>query len=247
MAMSKTKRRIRLEMNSPCSEHPSNMSQNNLGSFCDQCFKQVIDFTRMTDEQIVAYFMKNRGAVCGRFVPTQLKSYDIPEVTKIPSTTGRLIIGSFISLATAMAMGLSVSPLSIKAISIEQLARETQEKSSDVPMVNQDPSIAKGMVSSIGGAGIPNVTVRLKGTDISTTTDYLGRYELEIPEEYLQGTDLTFSTSDSSGEFIDGELTIKTFQVSRPGFIYLEYKEPQPARIGGVRAYYEEYEFRTAH
>ncbi len=57
----------------PCHEDWNKMSSSEQGRFCKSCSKQVVDFTSMTDQEVLNYFKKSSGNVCGRFENDQLK------------------------------------------------------------------------------------------------------------------------------------------------------------------------------
>ena len=62
---------IHLDIPSPCHEKWSEMTPAEQGRFCNQCAKNVIDFTKMSDRQIIQILETNQS-VCGRFHPEQL-------------------------------------------------------------------------------------------------------------------------------------------------------------------------------
>lgn len=67
-----------LKINEPCHENWEMMSAVEQGRFCNVCSKNVIDFTKFTDDEIVEYFQKRSGIksekVCGRFTAKQIES-----------------------------------------------------------------------------------------------------------------------------------------------------------------------------
>lgn len=48
------------------------MTQEEKGRFCSSCKKIVVDFTGMSDRELVAFFKKPSGSLCGRFNQEQL-------------------------------------------------------------------------------------------------------------------------------------------------------------------------------
>lgn len=57
----------------PCHEDWSKMTPDEKGAFCASCQKSVYDFSKKTDEEIIAVFEKEeKGKVCGRFSTAQL-------------------------------------------------------------------------------------------------------------------------------------------------------------------------------
>jgi hypothetical protein len=64
---------IQLTVSEPCHENWDAMTPAEKGRFCNACQKQVVDFTRMSDAQVAAFFKKPPvGSVCGRFMQDQL-------------------------------------------------------------------------------------------------------------------------------------------------------------------------------
>ena len=65
----------------PCHENWDQMSAAQQGRHCNACAKTVVDFTLMTDTQVVDYFLKRKGEeICGRFLPGQLETPVTPYV-----------------------------------------------------------------------------------------------------------------------------------------------------------------------
>lgn len=64
---------IQLSIPTPCHENWDKMTPNQQGRFCGSCAKTVVDFSAMTDAQLINYFenLKNEN-VCGRVYPDQL-------------------------------------------------------------------------------------------------------------------------------------------------------------------------------
>lgn len=61
-----------LQLSNPCNENWHNMTATEKGRFCNACKEQVIDFTSMTDRQVLAYLNSNQGKICGRIYTHQL-------------------------------------------------------------------------------------------------------------------------------------------------------------------------------
>ena len=54
------------------------MTPENQGRFCMSCQKTVVDFTAMTDYELIQYFKNVKGNTCGRFTEDQLHTkYDL--------------------------------------------------------------------------------------------------------------------------------------------------------------------------
>jgi len=62
----------------PCHEDWQQMTPVDQGRFCQSCAKQVVDFSLMTDQQILQYISKAAGGMCGRFATDQLQRPLLP-------------------------------------------------------------------------------------------------------------------------------------------------------------------------
>src|SRR5688500_1195462 len=65
-------RYLNLQVPSSCRENWDNMRPDQNGRHCSSCQKSVIDFTQMTDQELVNYFTSHKGSTCGRFTANQL-------------------------------------------------------------------------------------------------------------------------------------------------------------------------------
>jgi hypothetical protein len=64
---------LRLNIPVPCREDWGQMTPVERGRHCQQCCKTVVDFTEMSDAEVLRYLSENVGAkVCGRLMPDQL-------------------------------------------------------------------------------------------------------------------------------------------------------------------------------
>lgn len=72
---------IQLSVSEPCHENWDKMSPVNQGRFCSSCQKQVVDFSVMSDRDLLQFFQKpSTGSVCGRFMNDQLgRKLDAPK------------------------------------------------------------------------------------------------------------------------------------------------------------------------
>jgi hypothetical protein len=75
----------------PCNERWSEMTPTEQGRFCQSCQHQVIDFTKMTDAQIVRYLTKQQGRVCGRMQNFQLNRNLLPPQIETKSWLQKMI------------------------------------------------------------------------------------------------------------------------------------------------------------
>lgn len=65
-------KKITLRINKPCSEEWTGMQPGAEGRFCRSCAKTVVDFTLMSDAELLDFFRRASGPVCGRLTASQL-------------------------------------------------------------------------------------------------------------------------------------------------------------------------------
>ena len=62
---------IHITIPTPCHESWDSMDATERGAFCHSCQKEVIDFSAMTDREVIEYLEKHKTG-CGRFRKDQL-------------------------------------------------------------------------------------------------------------------------------------------------------------------------------
>lgn len=175
----------KLNIPKPCSENWEAMHSTNEGKFCNLCSKQVIDFTVLTDTQIIQYFEQQQGKTCGRLSKKQIERINLllqKQENEQPN------------LWRIFAWALSASALTSTAVLQEVKAenivyQEVTNKQLFTQAINTTKNdtikecVISGKVTSIeDGTALPGVTVMIKGSTIGTLTDIEGAYKLDISE-----------------------------------------------------------------
>ena len=187
------KKNIAISIPTPCTENWGDFTSTNAGGYCASCCKEVIDFSRMTDEEIVSFFTRTSGHICGRFRSDQLKEYmPSPQYVNIQVRPGlTLLYASIMSLL----LTLSANPLSARAESHTTVSEITYSEPSD--QVSTSPQVATahtitGVVKDAEmGSPLPAVSIYLKGADSGTISDEKGAFE--FPVSLNEGDVLVFS------------------------------------------------------
>jgi len=67
-------RKIQLSIPEPCHENWDAMTPTQQGRYCNACAKEVVDFSSMSDSEVLGYFTRKKKVdqVCGRAYPDQL-------------------------------------------------------------------------------------------------------------------------------------------------------------------------------
>ena len=63
---------LQLRIDEPCHESWEKMESGEQGRFCGACEKVVVDFSVMSDREVLGYLSRARGGVCGRLGTQQL-------------------------------------------------------------------------------------------------------------------------------------------------------------------------------
>jgi hypothetical protein len=169
------KNRIRkIEIKNPCHENWDAMTDASGGKFCMSCQKNVVDFSRFSNQQILEYLGKS-GNTCGKFGDFQLDGFNRYLVAdKKPSFFKKW---SF----TALFAGL------LPFINITAKAKPLTEHQQKV-MVKQDIESADTVKLRIitgrvgyGGGLLAGATVKVINSNLSVLTDEKGHFELAVP------------------------------------------------------------------
>jgi hypothetical protein len=57
---------IQIRIDDPCSASWDQMHPTEQGRFCSSCQKTVVDFTGMSDQEVLNWFAKPPGGICGQ-------------------------------------------------------------------------------------------------------------------------------------------------------------------------------------
>lgn len=148
----------------PCSATFQEMTPVREGRFCQLCEKVVVDFSGMTDREVIAFVEKN-GKCCGSFKRGQLNR----EMVR-PSAPFQSPLSRWVPAAMVAGMLTMVWPESAKGqYKITGMVKDS---------VRQDP--------------LPGVSIQLLnkdgvGTNKGTVTVQDGHFSFWVPEEYNEG------------------------------------------------------------
>jgi hypothetical protein len=177
-------KKFQLQIPEPCHENWDKMTPVDKGRFCDSCQKAVVDFTGMSDSQLVAFFKKpSTGSVCGRFYNDQLeRDIDIPR-KRLPWLKYFFQFTIPVFLTT-----LKIQSQENKLLK-ERLTPNTSTTCDRIVyatagMVSYSQESRKiiGIVTGDKGKGIPYASIYLKGTTKGVTCDSTGFFKIEVPQ-----------------------------------------------------------------
>lgn len=180
-----------LTISKPCSEKFSEFEATDVGGFCNSCQKEVIDFTKMSDNQILEYFKNGQKNTCGRLLESQLKAYSAIVPSKKKWSLSLLGAG-FISLVSLFSANNSYAQQSGQPSTIQKSQKEDKKQQNTDSQTNSNERIIKGIVISADDkSALPGVSVVLKGSTIGTYTDVDGKFKFS--KSLQEGDVLIFS------------------------------------------------------
>lgn len=71
-------KKTQLSISDPCHQQWGEMRSGAEGRFCGACQRTVVDFTLMSDQEILTWFANAQGPACGRFMHDQLNRDLVP-------------------------------------------------------------------------------------------------------------------------------------------------------------------------
>lgn len=173
-----------LTINKPCSQEWSSMTNTDLGKFCSHCSEQVIDFTQLTDKEVIQIIEKKSEKLCGRLNTEQLNR--AIAFKKPSSFTGlhKIMASLFLLLNSKknLATNIQKSTSEIVAVSDARNKNLQAEKIKYKSTADTFKNIFQGrIIDSITKEPVPYANIIIKGTPKGTPCDNEGRFNLTIP------------------------------------------------------------------
>jgi hypothetical protein len=180
------------------------MNPTEQGRFCNACAKQVVDFSNMSDTQVLNYFAALKDEkVCGRAYPDQLE-----RVIEIPKEPKKRLFWYW-NYITMLFLFFSKSN-NAKAQGGIKIVMQSQLKSKTSPditnalqgrpggVVISNSNIINGKITDDKGEPIAGVTVKIKDSQIATVTDANGLYTIKVNSKFdkLQISAAGFQTKE---------------------------------------------------
>ena len=181
---------VQLSIQQPCAENWNEMTPVDQGKFCQLCSKQVIDFTQLSDEQLLRVIENNGEKLCGRFKSNQLNRPIVPINYKQNNYSFPKIFSSLLVLTT-----LHVFKASGKQTNKSSLIHLSDAKNSSVKpetklqLADSSDYTIEGIVTEKeSGEIVYYAKIVLKGSKIGTYSDLDGKFKLTIPKTQINDT-----------------------------------------------------------
>jgi hypothetical protein len=188
----------------PCHENWDNMTPEGRGRFCASCSKQVVDFSLMSDQQVLNHFKNTTGKVCGRFADDQLQRPMVAaaeQKKKIWWVAAMMPMLLLFGKANAqkkrnITLGTPAMVVPDKRPEIMGKVAPGIRTAEDTISVSQDviitgncwgshtiKMIIKGIVTDESGKPVPFASIRELESFANTTTDSSGNFELSLKKQ----------------------------------------------------------------
>lgn len=180
------KQNIQLQVPEPCHENWNAMTSTQQGRFCMSCRKEVIDFSVMTDKEILAHISTASKSICGRFCGDQLnRDLKAPaEPRKIwwrywMGIAASLMLLAFKSSAQVKLTGDTIVavPLLIKPEQVVLVAGGVSASSNDY---HKKSYFVTGSVKDENNNPLAGATILIKGTKKGAVSDENGAFGIKI-------------------------------------------------------------------
>jgi CarboxypepD_reg-like domain len=219
---------FQLQIPNPCTQPWSEMSVTDAGRHCAQCDKVVIDFSKMSDEEVNAVFQKNNGKICGHFKVSQLNR-NIEAFNPYPQVSLPRIL-----------IGLTFYFLSHQSVAVEKtyyIVPEKEQVETNSALDNARPNsegdsikyIIKGKVRQFEKP-IFGATVMIAGYNARAISNENGYFKLEIT---LPSSLKEIVIISSRIGFEDKTTRVNTKRLQSP--IILEMHEQESVLYGDIK------------
>ena len=176
---SKTKQ-YRLRVESPCSENWEQMLPSEKGKFCQSCSKHVIDFTNLSDKEIINIISKSSGNICGKLTVMQLNRPIYFKKEKAYATPFSKIAASFLLLGLTHSNTAHSSEIK-NHIAIELPKELKKEKKIEEQIATDSIITVKARVlDATTKEALPGVVVQIKNSHHAVFTDVSGYFKLDV-------------------------------------------------------------------
>ncbi|WP_291726295.1 hypothetical protein [Bernardetia sp.] len=229
---------MKIQIAEPCSENWDRMTSQDKGRFCGACQKVVIDFTTMTDTEIINHFQNYKGNTCGRFHETQLDTH-LKSIEKAKSSFwSKFVAAGFALFLISMPSYSNNFPTDKSQSSLLQKQTKPSDKK-----INDDNHIKiEGTVTDSLRYSISDAIISIKEIKVTQITDANGNFEILIPKEVLRNTPiLTFeinkfgyTTTTLTLDFSDEKTQNSYLHFILKEAVVLEEEAHESIRMGAV-------------
>lgn len=182
-----THKKIQISIPKPCSEDWSKMTPTERGRFCAMCTKEVVDFTKISDAQLVKYLSQSKNSICGHIRQNQLnrtiEALNEPKSQIQYRPWFERVLAATVFLFTLGSVKGQSQP-SVNEVSQNQVARLETQFEQTISKPDESTSheiILRGIVlDSLNNEPLPFAQLVCRSSQVSGATDVNGQFELKF-------------------------------------------------------------------
>ena len=171
----------KIKIEHPCEQNWEEMIPTQGGKYCLHCSKNIIDFTNLSDKEIIQIISKSSGTLCGSLTRNQLNRHlSSKREHKYPTLFSK-IAASF--LLISLTQPTNANPLKKAIPSFVVFPPETaKEKTNQEPITTGDSTVTiRGkLLDAKTKETIPGATVLIQNSNIATSTNMDGEFKLDV-------------------------------------------------------------------
>jgi hypothetical protein len=149
--------------------------------FCSACSKNVIDFSTLSDRQIINLLENNNSRVCGRFYKEQLNRLitptDTPANPSLSTVLAALLVVASAGTVSAQTAGLCSDSLQLKS----EASLSYSNKKVQPGVIYPGSKIEGKIMDETTKEPLQGATVYISSTGFFATTDKEGKFAINIP------------------------------------------------------------------
>ncbi len=161
---------------------------------CAACDRQIIDFSKKTDAELLTFLQQNRGKICGRFSVLQLeRPLMAPRLAKRSGLTA--IAASFAAVMAAQQPTGNQTPEPLQTEQVPAVDREVMGKVMYYNFMEAEDSVRSisGRILDELDQPLFGVAIAFADSKLGTVTDAEGNFSLKIPMDTLRAHTLEIS------------------------------------------------------
>lgn len=207
--------KIQLSIDTPCHEQWDDMQPDSTGRFCGSCQKTVVDFTMMSDQEVLTWFSKASGSVCGRLHTDQMHRDIVPPA---PIKRNRWAIWWQLLLAGVMVSSKASAQGKVSVVPVTQTIDLRKALETKMPICGlaspRIPTTADTLRGTLGAVSFRPVSVKNSPLIIKVADSVSGE---PVPSATVRVGSNGFVTDET------GSISIKLKQFARAGSIEVTY------------------------
>jgi CarboxypepD_reg-like domain/Carboxypeptidase regulatory-like domain/Secretion system C-terminal sorting domain len=191
---------LQLSIPEPCHPNWHEMNPTQQGRFCNACAKEVIDFSTMSDSEVLGYFssIKNEK-VCGRAYPDQLdRAITMPKEIKKAKFWYWNYAAMFFLFFSKMSIKAQAQGQVITLPAKIDVNKSLQGRVGGI-IINNKKSIV-GKITDVEGNPVSFATIKIKGAKLAFAADANGNYSIKVntKTDVLEVSAIGFETKEIS-------------------------------------------------